>query len=142
MIVDYEMTQKIPIDDDCDFEVDDEIVNEEEFLRIIDEELDGEASNDQEIQTEDNNEDTGECQTKAKDQGIENLDEISSPSTDQSQFVADQALKQAKKIIGKMENIAVAPGEFGGFQNWGKDNFLEGKCFPEKFPFGTGGYLS
>ena len=41
-----------------------------------------------------------------------------------------------------MEKTAVAPGEFGGFQNWGKDVFLEEKCFPEKFPFGTGGYLS
>ena len=41
-----------------------------------------------------------------------------------------------------MEKIAVAPGEFGGFQNWGKDIFLEEKCYPEKFPYGTGGYLS
>ena len=41
-----------------------------------------------------------------------------------------------------MEKIAVAPGEFGSFQNWGEDIFLEEKIFSEKFPYGTGGYLS
>ena len=40
MIVDYEMTHNISIDDDCDFELDDEMVNEEEFLKITDQELD------------------------------------------------------------------------------------------------------
>ena len=35
---------KIPNKDDCEFETDDEIVNEEEFLQIIDQELDWEAS--------------------------------------------------------------------------------------------------
>ena len=34
------------------------------------------------------------------------------------------------------------PMSTGEFQNWGKDVFLEERCFPEKFPFGTGGYLS
>ena len=41
-----------------------------------------------------------------------------------------------------MEKICVAPGEDGKFQNWKKDVFLEERCFPEKFPYGTGGYLS
>jgi hypothetical protein len=36
MIVDFEMANKIPVDDDCDFELDNEIVNKEEFLKIID----------------------------------------------------------------------------------------------------------
>ena len=35
MIVEYETKNKIPIKDDCDFEVDDEIVTEEEFLYHI-----------------------------------------------------------------------------------------------------------
>ena len=38
--------------------------------------------------------------------------------------------------------MCVAPGEQGAFSNWGSDIFLEEKAFPEKFPFGTGGYLS
>ena len=42
----------------------------------------------------------------------------------------------------KYRKIAVAPGERGQFKNWGDDVFLEEKMFPEKFPFGTGGYLS
>ena len=41
----------------------------------------------------------------------------------------------------KMEKICIAPGETGHFQNWNEDLFLEEKCFPEKFPYGTGGYL-
>ena len=41
-----------------------------------------------------------------------------------------------------MEKIQVVPGEFGSFKNWGEDIFLEEKNFPEKFPYGTGGFLS
>ena len=36
----------------------------------------------------------------------------------------------------------MAPGEFGTFQNWGDHIYIEEKCFPEKYPFGVGGYLS
>ena len=42
----------------------------------------------------------------------------------------------------KLAKISVAPGEFGKFQNWGDDIYLEEKCFPELYPFGRGGYLS
>ena len=49
---------------------------------------------------------------------------------------------QAKAMLNKMEKISVAPGECGGFNNWGEDIFLEEKCFPQHFPFGTGGYIS
>ena len=34
MIVDFEIASKIPIEDDSDFEIDDEIVSEEQFLEI------------------------------------------------------------------------------------------------------------
>ena len=44
--------------------------------------------------------------------------------------------------MNKMEKICVAPGEGGGFNNWGDDVFLEEKCFTALFPYGTGGYLS
>jgi hypothetical protein len=60
----------------------------------------------------------------------------------QTESLYVRANQQVKRTMKKMEKIAVAPGEFGSFQNWGKDIFLEEKIFPEKFPFGTGGYLS
>ena len=41
-----------------------------------------------------------------------------------------------------MEKIQIAPGEYGTFQNWGEDVFLEEKAFPHLFPYGVGGYLS
>ena len=53
-----------------------------------------------------------------------------------------KAKQQVNRIKKKMEKVSVAPGEFGSFKNWGDDIFLEEKIFPEKFPFGTGGYLS
>ena len=45
-------------------------------------------------------------------------------------------------IVKKMENICVAPGEHGQFVNWSEDMFVEEKSFPEKFPYGIGGFLS
>ena len=56
--------------------------------------------------------------------------------------MAKKAFKQAKNIQNKVEAVSVAPGEYGVFKNWGSDTFLEEKAFPEKFPYGTGGYLS
>ena len=50
--------------------------------------------------------------------------------------------QQVKRIKKNMSKLAVAPGEFGSFKNWGDDIYLEEKSFPEKFPYGTGGYLS
>ena len=41
-----------------------------------------------------------------------------------------------------MEKTVLAPGEFGKFNNWGEDLFLEEKCFPHLYPFGIGGFLS
>ena len=38
--------------------------------------------------------------------------------------------------------MLVAFNYFNYFKNWGDDIFLEEKIFPEKFPLGTGGYLS
>ena len=139
MIVDYEMTNKIHIENDCDFEVDDEIVTEEEFLQIIDQELDEQNSGND--QMEESNEDISHF-SNIQDQLSSNLDEIASPPEHKTHAVTEKANKQAKETLDKMEKIAVAPGEFGGFQNWGKDVFLEEKCFPEKFPYGSGGYLS
>ena len=41
-----------------------------------------------------------------------------------------------------MKKISIAPGEMGRFKNWGEDIYLEEMAFPDKFPFGCGGYLS
>ena len=45
MIVDYETSQAISIENEDDFEIDDEIITEDKFLRNIDLELDKEESN-------------------------------------------------------------------------------------------------
>ena len=49
---------------------------------------------------------------------------------------------RVKRITDKMEKICIAPGEYGTFQNWGDDVFIEEKAFPHLFPYGIGGYLS
>ena len=70
------------------------------------------------------------------------LDTISTPTDEQAQLLSNKAKLQANRMKKKMEKISIAPGEEGRFQNWGEDIFLEEKMFPEKFPYGTGGYLS
>ena len=67
---------------------------------------------------------------------------ISGPSDEETSFVSEKAKHQAAKIKERVKKISVAPGEYGKFQNWGNDVFLEERAFPEKFPYGTGGYLS
>ena len=51
-------------------------------------------------------------------------------------------MKEATVVSRKLEKISIAPGEFGKFENWGDDMFIEEKCFPDEFPYGTVGYLS
>lgn len=67
---------------------------------------------------------------------------VFNPSDSQAKILADASRKEAELIEDKMKKISVAPGECGKFENWGKDIFLEERCFPEKFPYGIGGYLS
>ena len=38
--------------------------------------------------------------------------------------------------------VNVAPGEYGKFQNWGTDIYLEEKAFTNLFPYGENGFLS
>ena len=42
IIIDYETNRDIPVENEDDFEIDDEIITEEEFLRNVDEEMDNE----------------------------------------------------------------------------------------------------
>ena len=74
------------------------------------------------------------------------MDQITSCNENLEEDISQQNLnfvsKQVKKIKKKIEEISVAPGEGGKFQNWGEDIFLEEKLFPQLFPFGIGGFLS
>ena len=76
------------------------------------------------------------------DEILTELDVLTAPTAEQATMLSNTAQTHAKKVQKQMEKIAVAPGESGKFQNWGDDIYLEEKMFPEKFPFGTGGYLS
>ena len=64
------------------------------------------------------------------------------PNDHDSSEVSRKAKRRVKKIKDRMEKIQIAPGEFGKFQNWGNDTWLEEKCFPHLYPMGVGGYLS
>ena len=70
------------------------------------------------------------------------IDMLSDPTEKESEVIAKCARREAESAVQKMEKVCVAPGENGIFKNWNEDIFLEEKCFPEKFPYGTGGYLS
>ena len=168
IIVDYESHKEIPIDNEDDFELDDEIINEEEFLKTLDEDLD-EMLDCHQYQEQLSDDQDGKDQSSADGEQSEvnknfdiveepltdilnthkcvqdefdNLDIMFNPSEEQTRGLTDKANTQVKNIMKKMEKICVAPGEEGGFNNWGKDVFLEEKAFPEKFPYGTGGYIS
>ena len=79
---------------------------------------------------------------KAVRDEILELDAITAPTEEQAKILSDTAHLHATRMRKKMEKISVAPGESGKFQNWGEDIFLEERMFPDKFPYGTGGYLS
>jgi hypothetical protein len=138
MIVDYEISQAISIENEDDFEIDDEIITEDEFLRNIDLELDKEESCEYQENTDDDLinrpcSEPDECDIEEQLQDIadthenpteelfSNLDVIFNPSEDQCQLLANKASDQAKEIMSKMEKNCVAPGEQGSFNNWGDD---------------------
>ena len=77
-----------------------------------------------------------------KDELRDYLDAFINPTEKETKILSNIAKNRAANISEKMKTISVAPGESGTFQTWGKETFLEEKCFPEKFPYGTGGYLS
>jgi hypothetical protein len=56
--------------------------------------------------------------------------------------LSKKSAQKIRRTLDRVAKISVAPGEKGNFKNWGDDVFLEEKCFPELFPFGTGGYMS
>ena len=131
--MDYEISKKIPIDDENDFEIDEENITEEQFL-----EENGEIDPIEESLLEI----SASHKSNIKDELNDHLDCLIDPTEGQVKILSNIASKRAEEIKKKMETISVAPGEAGTFQNWGKEVFLEERCFPEKFPFGTGGYLS
>ena len=72
-----------------------------------------------------------------------NLDNFKDPPNEETvnQLVQVSNI-QSQNVSKIIKKVCVAPGEQGQFQNWGEDSFLEEKCFPELFPYGTSGYLS
>ena len=169
MIIDYEINKGIRVEHNDDFDIDNEIITEEQFLQNVDEELDRESmvfddqinkdmesgSQDEEVvidindQLSDNEEevrdnyyDENSSQSEGKDKVADHLDVLINPSKEESETIADSSRKKASNINKRMEKVSVAPGEHGLFKNWGDDTFLEEKSFPQHFPYGTGGYLS
>ena len=132
-IVDYEISKQIPIENEDDFLVDDEIISEEQFLEECEE---------TDLNIEESLDEISSTHCDVEDELSDQLDAFNKPTQGQVKIISNIAKKRAQKITRKMETVCVAPGESGSFQNWGKEVFLEEKCFPEKFPFGTGGYLS
>ena len=134
-IVDYEVNRHIAIENQDDFEIDDENITEEQYLKEIDEleDIVNKEIEDSRAKTK---------LSHIKDALTDHLDTFVSPSEGETNMFSNIAKGRAEKIRKKMETVCVAPGESGNFKNWGKEIFLEEQCFPEKFPYGTGGYLS
>ena len=114
-IVEYEANHEIPFNYKDDDTIDDEIITEEEFLRNIDQELDSEnpAETIPDIDIEENLEDILLTHKDVVDEVSDQIDMMFNPSEEQSSLLANQAKKQAKSAVRKMEKICVAPGEFG-----------------------------
>ena len=70
------------------------------------------------------------------------IEDCTSKDESDCMIIESRTQKKAKELIKKMQQICVAPGEYGKFVNWKEDLFIEEKSFPEKFPFGIGGFLS
>ena len=77
-----------------------------------------------------------------KNQLLDDLDSIYIPNEHQSNHLEKIAKAKVKDTRRKLRKLAIAPGEMGKFKNWGDEIYLEEMAFPEKFPYGQGGYLS
>ena len=149
MIVNYETSKRINIENENDFEIDNEIISEEEFLRTVDEELDKEQLHQDNLSQKDQendkfyeildqmseHEDDGnsdsehspdnlkDMQRKVENQVFDDLDIMFDPSANQSQKLVNMSNQNVNNVMNRLEKICVAPGEGGGFKNWGKDIF-------------------
>ena len=131
-IVHFEVEHSVPIENEDDFEIDNEIVDENEYLKDMKQSI-GDSRDRLE-------EDVDKFPpTDAVDEFDKDLEAFSNPSKDKLKKLSNKAKQMAQRV---QEKVSVAPGEHGSFQNWGDDAFLEEKAFPHLFPFGVGGYLS
>ena len=160
LIIEFEVANKIQIDDENDFEVDDEIIDNDEFVSKVNDSIIQEKTNssvchsdetdiidldDQVVEASASTDVLKEfvsTSNKEKNSLLDNLDVVSNPTSKYSKFIANECKGQARKNKKKMRKVSVAPGELGTFKNWGDDLYIEEKAFPELFPFGRGGYLS
>ena len=134
-IVHFEIKNSIQLDEEDDFLIDNEIVTEEQFLHSNKEQT-GTDNNDIEMEME---WDISPLSKELETELVNDLDFYNRLSEEQANILSMKARNLAKRI---QEKVCVAPGEHGSFKNWEEDIYLEEKCFPEKFPFGQGGYLS
>ena len=108
------------------------------FLRKVDNELDS-----QEYEIEETLPNLSKTHKLNIHDEVDNqIDMLLNPTSENDKEISVKAKQQVNRIKKRMAKVSVAPGEFGSFKNWGDDVFLEEKIFPEKFPYGTGGYLS
>ena len=110
--------------------------NEKETLKDLDSFSRNDPLNDGFIDSDDSNDESDD------EEGQLTIKELSNPNISQTQSISKLAKKKSRAIKKNLMKICVAPGEDGKFMSWSKDIFFEEMCFVEKFPFGTGGYIS
>ena len=138
IIVDYETHKEIPFENDDDFEIDDEIINEEEFLRHLDEDLDAMLDNKQyqdEINEHQEDLNSGEEQRKDQfdegecckieeplkdistthksicDEVSDHLDTVYNPTKEQANQMSQKAKKQANGIMKRWKRSVLLQGK-------------------------------
>ena len=138
VIIRYELAKKISCSQLEDDEIDDEVINEEEYLQLMEEEKLSQVLTSK-------NSDTASSHLSALHSDIstdrcQKIEDCTSKDESDCMIIESRTQKKAKELIKKMQQICVAPGEYGKFVNWKEDLFIEEKSFPEKFPFGIGGF--
>ena len=136
VIIAFEIDKAISNNFTNDEDFDDELVTEEDFIN--DEETEDEKNQDKE---------TFNVWSQNIVTGIHNeicndFDSLIAQTEYESKNIQEKLKSEVKRTEDKMSKICIAPGEDGKFMNWSQDIFLEEKAFPEKFPYGIGGYLS
>ena len=157
MIVEYEIQNDVSFTPLEDFDIDDEIISEEEFCKIlydVNEDNDNPKSSKlkntmdenelaniydqlESVQVSENIEVTGmplpSLKTNMDDNFLEKLNAIVDPTEENLRILKEEVFEEVKRTSRKMRKISVAPGEGGQFQNWGTDIYLEEKCYPNFF---------
>ena len=136
MINVVEINNRISVDDENDFEVDDEIITEDQFLSNIDEQS---KKDDPSVSCEKDNivldesdqidildqldikefdcGSTVEVQQRMSSKDVEDLDTLFTPTMEQAKSIAKSTKAQTRECSKKMRKIAITSGEMGEFKN-------------------------